>query len=72
MTFVVEEPLADVAYLHDGSLEGLLSAVFLSYERHEEPTDIVREAVERGSGQEPDAEREWLGHEDEIKRKFGL
>ena len=32
----------------------------------------LREAVERGSGQEPDAEREWLGHEDEIKRKFGL
>ena len=43
MTFAVEEPLANVAYLHDGSLEGLLSAVFLSYERHEDPTDIVRE-----------------------------
>lgn len=32
----------------------------------------LREAVERGSGQEPGVEREWLGHEDEIKRKFGL
>jgi len=32
----------------------------------------LREAVERGSGQEPEAEREWVGHEDEIKRRFGL
>lgn len=32
----------------------------------------LREAVEKGSGQEPDAVREWIGHEEEIKRKFGL
>ena len=32
----------------------------------------LREAVERGSGQEPGAEREWVGHEEEIRRKFGL
>ena len=32
----------------------------------------LREAVERGSGLEPHAEREWVGHEEEIKRKFGL
>ena len=32
----------------------------------------LREAVERGSGQEPDTPREWAGHEEEIKRKFGL
>ena len=31
-----------VAYLYDGSLEGLLSAVFLAYERHERPEEIVR------------------------------
>lgn len=30
-----------VAYLYDGTLEGLLSAVFLAYERHESPDDIV-------------------------------
>lgn len=35
------EPLEDAAYLFDGSLEGLLSAVFQSYARHEVPTDIV-------------------------------
>ena len=32
----------------------------------------LREVVERGSGQEPDVEREYLGHLDEIKRQFGL
>ena len=32
----------EIAYLFDGSLEGLLSAVFLAYERHEEPTEITR------------------------------
>ncbi len=42
MSFAREEPLQNVAYLYDGTLEGLLSAVFLAYERHEDPTDIVR------------------------------
>lgn len=32
----------------------------------------LREAVERGSGQEPGTPREWIGHEEEIKRKLGL
>ena len=32
----------------------------------------LREAVKRGGGLEPNAEREWVGHEEEIKRKFGL
>lgn len=40
---VVEEPLQSVAYLHDGTLEGLLSSVFLAYARHEQPDDIVAE-----------------------------
>ena len=34
-------PLEDVAYLYDDTLEGLLSAVFLAYERHEVPLDVV-------------------------------
>ena len=37
------EPLAHVAYLHDGSLEGLLCCIFQAYERHETPEDIVCE-----------------------------
>lgn len=45
MAACTPEPLEDAAYLHDGSLEGLLSAVFQAYARHEEPTDIV--AAER-------------------------
>ncbi len=44
MTYVREQPLESVAYLHDGSLEGLLSAVFKAYERRESPEDIVRES----------------------------
>lgn len=45
MTYVTEMPLEDVAYLHDGTLEGLLSAVFMAYERHEDPRDIVPESA---------------------------
>lgn len=44
VTHVREIPLENIAYLHDGSLEGLLSAVFMAYERHETPDDIVAEA----------------------------
>ncbi|MEA5019581.1 MAG: TIGR03915 family putative DNA repair protein [Gordonibacter sp.] len=36
-----EEPLLEVAYCHDGTLEGLLSAVFEAYARHEDPQDIA-------------------------------
>ena len=41
---VEREPLANVAYLHDGSLEGFLSCVFEAYVQHEVPEDIVDEA----------------------------
>lgn len=37
------EIYGSVAYLYDGTLEGLLSAIFLAFERKEEPTDIVPE-----------------------------
>ena len=37
----VEGPFFEVAYAHDGTLEGLLSAVFEAYARHEDPTDIA-------------------------------
>lgn len=40
-----EEPLADVAYCHDGSLEGLLSAVFEAYARREDPQDVAPAAT---------------------------
>lgn len=38
-----EEPILEVAYCHDGTLEGLLSAVFEAYARHEDPQDVVSE-----------------------------
>lgn len=43
--FAAEEPLADVAYCHDGTLEGLLSAVFEAYARREDPQDVASAAV---------------------------
>ena len=40
-----ETPLSQVAYVHDGTLEGLLTCVFLTYERKERPEDIVPESA---------------------------
>lgn len=43
----------EIAYTYDGTLEGLLTAIFASYERHEEPTDVVTtENVQLRLGQE--------------------
>ena len=36
-------PIEDLAYVYDGSLEGMLSAIFAAYERHEDPSDLIRE-----------------------------
>ena len=33
----------DVAYLYDGSLEGLLSAIFCAFENKVTPSDVARE-----------------------------
>lgn len=40
---VDEQPLDNVAYVYDGTTEGLLSAVFQTYALHEQPQDMVRE-----------------------------
>ncbi len=40
-----EQPLSEVAYCFDGSLEGLLTAVFETYVRHEQPQDIAPTAT---------------------------
>lgn len=39
------QPLQHVAYLHDGTLEGLLCCIFEAYVRHEDPEDIVHEKL---------------------------
>ena len=39
-----EEPLTHVAYVYDGTPEGLLTAVFQAYANHEDPEDIARES----------------------------
>ena len=36
---------ASLAYLYDGTLEGLFSAIFAAYERHEDPEDVVPESA---------------------------
>lgn len=35
----------EVAYAYDGTLEGLLSAIFAAYANHEDPSDVVPEGV---------------------------
>lgn len=44
---LISAPFAssNCAYVHDGSLEGLLTAVFLAFERHEFPDDVVAERI---------------------------
>ena len=42
---VAAEVYDELAYQFDGSLEGLLTAVFASYARHENPTDVLPEGV---------------------------
>ena len=41
----VDGPFLEVAYGYDGTLEGLLSAVFAAYARHEDPTDVAPNGV---------------------------
>lgn len=40
-----EEPLTNTAYCHDGTLEGLFSAIFEAYARHEDPLDVAPQAT---------------------------
>lgn len=44
-TTVAAEVYDELAYQFDGSLEGLLTAVFASYARHEDPTDVLPEGA---------------------------
>lgn len=45
LSVTAEEPLIDVAYGYDGTLEGLLTAIFQAYTNHEDPQDVVRPGV---------------------------
>ncbi len=38
-------PLQDVAYVYDGTTEGLFTAIFKAYENHEDPQDVVQEGI---------------------------
>ena len=41
----IEDPCFETAYVYDGTVEGLLSAIFTAYTQHEKPTDIVPEGT---------------------------
>lgn len=43
MSVAQQQPLQQVAYVYDGTTEGLLSAVFQTYALHERPQDMLRE-----------------------------
>ena len=38
-----EAVITELAYVYDGSLEGLLTAIFVAYRNHEDPSDVVRQ-----------------------------
>ena len=42
---VGREPLSNVAYVHDGTTEGLLTAIFQAYALHERPEDFSTETA---------------------------
>lgn len=42
---IIEEPVIELAYTHDGTLEGLFSAIFATYANHEQPLDVAPESV---------------------------
>lgn len=44
-TWAPREPLENVAYVYDGTTEGLFTAIFKAYENKEHPEDVVREGV---------------------------
>lgn len=41
----VDGPFLEVAYAYDGTLEGLLTAIFQAYALHEDPTDVAPAAT---------------------------
>ena len=42
---IIEEPYLGLAYTHDGTLEGLFSAIFAAYANHQNPLDIADAAI---------------------------
>ena len=42
---VGRESLYNVAYVHDGTTEGLLTAIFQAYALHEQPEDFSTETA---------------------------
>lgn len=59
----------DLAYVYDGTLEGLLSAIFASYANREDPTDVASESVHQPRlGQRISRIETNFEHADRVKR----
>lgn len=57
------DPTPDnIAYLYDGSVEGLFTAVFLTYANKEHPLDICPSRHYHRSIGKPHADREPISH----------
>lgn len=58
-----------IAYVYDGSLEGLLSAIFAAYANHEDPEDVVAEGqLQPRLGQRLSIIATDAGHADRVAR----
>ncbi len=68
-TAVSAEVYNEVAYAYDGSLEGLLSAIFAAYANHETPTDVEPEGrLQPRLGQRVAVVSTNLEHADRVHR----
>lgn len=63
------EAYESVAYVYDGSLEGLLSAIFAAYANHADPEDVVPSGqLQPRLGQQVSAIETNVGHAERVAR----
>lgn len=68
-TAATAELCEGVAYVYDGSLEGMLSAIFAAYANHEDPDDIVAAGqVQPRLGQRIASIQTDMGHAERVAR----
>lgn len=65
----IEEATFEIAYSHDGTLEGLFSAIFAAYANHESPLDIApRDQLQLRLGQEERQIETNVAHAQRVAR----
>ena len=69
MKTYIEEAALELAYSHDGTLEGLFSAIFAAYANHESPLDIApRDQLQLRLGQEERQIETNVAHAQRVAR----